>query len=703
MRALFIIPVFFVVLTLKAGAQSGAIDSLKRVLPGMKDTSRVNCLSYLAFRYMEMMEKDSGAYYAEKALQEARSLHYAHGIALALTAQASLSLKCGKSYIEEEAMARKALQWYDQTSNKDGIGASYYLLGFALFGQSHFDESIQYLERSYACFARVDDKEDMLAPLSLLSEAQRERGEYDSSYDIGLRCLQLASDIHNKEWEARQLFILGNLSTHIEDYGAALSYFQRGFTAYGPHVIDPWIITEYAELLSLLGKYDSASYYYSHFDTTNVGPGLMRVYLASTGEYYLLIRKYSQALANFQRSLSYNRELFDGNQVMRNLLDIARAYIASGHERQALPYVREALCMARQVRAVQNIRDGYQVLYSLYDKRGQTDSAYFYYRRYISMKDSVVGDQVKGKFASSAYEQQINLLNKDKQLEDVCLKQEMFTKNILIGGIIVLLLIGFIFSRNVLLKRKNEAHRRKRAEDELEIERLEGERAKVALLERAKELEIQALRSQMNPHFIFNCLNAINRFVLSHETEAASDYLTKFSRLMRMIMNHSRHSLISLADELEVLGLYLDMESLRFKNAFDYNIRLEGDIDAGEIFIPPLLLQPFVENAVWHGLMNKQERGKLFVDIQERGGMLTVIIRDNGIGRKRAATLKSKSVEKYKSMGLQITAQRMALLGGKEEPAHLFEIEDLYDQDGNAAGTQVILKMKIHRHTGEPV
>jgi LytS/YehU family sensor histidine kinase len=315
----------------------------------------------------------------------------------------------------------------------------------------------------------------------------------------------------------------------------------------------------------------------------------------------------------------------------------------------------------------------------------------------------VVGDQVKGKFASYAYEQQINLLNKDKLLEDVCLKQEMFTKNILIGGIIVLLLIGFIFSRNVLLKRKNEAHRRKRAEDELEIERLEGERAKVALLERAKELEIQALRSQMNPHFIFNCLNAINRFVLSHETEAASDYLTKFSRLMRMIMNHSRHSLISLADELEVLGLYLDMESLRFKNAFDYNIRLEGDIDAGEIFIPPLLLQPFVENAVWHGLMNKQERGKLFVDIQERGGMLTVIIRDNGIGRKRAATLKSKSVEKYKSMGLQITAQRMALLGGKEEPAHLFEIEDLYDQDGNAAGTQVILKMKIHRHTGEPV
>jgi tetratricopeptide (TPR) repeat protein len=683
-------------------AQSGSIASLREELPRLKDTSRVDCLNYLSFRYLDGMDRDSAGFYAEKALQEARSLHYVHGIALALAAKAGITLRCGYSYGQEEAMTREALRWFDQTPNKAGIEATYYMLGFALFGQSRFDESMHYLQKALACSSRVNDKDDIVASMSLISEARRERGEYDSSYDIGLRCLQMATDLHNKEWEARQLFILGNLSTHIEDYGAALSYFRRGFAAYQPHTVDPWIITQYAELLSLLGRYDSANYYYRQFDTTNCGPGLMRVYLVSTGEYYLLQKDYGRALANFQRSLPYNRQLEDGNQVMRNLLDIGRAYIDSGREAAALPYVRQALGMATRVRAVQNIRDGYRLLSSIYDKRGLTDSAYFYYRRYISMKDSVVNDQVKGKFASYAYEQQISLLNKDKQIVDVCLRQEMLIKNILIGGMIVLLLIGFIFSRIVLLKKKNEAHLRKRAENELEIERLEGERAKVALLERAKELEIQALRSQMNPHFIFNCLNAINRFVLGHETEAASDYLTKFSKLMRMIMNHSRHSVIPLADELEVLSLYLDMESLRFKNAFDYHIRLEDDIEAGDIFIPPLLLQPFVENAVWHGLMHKNGGGELSVEVGERNGILTVIIQDNGVGRKRAGILKSKSVEKYKSMGLQITAQRLALLTGEGKPGHLFEIEDLYDEDGNAAGTRVVLKIRIHRQLGEP-
>ena len=265
------------------------------------------------------------------------------------------------------------------------------------------------------------------------------------------------------------------------------------------------------------------------------------------------------------------------------------------------------------------------------------------------------------------------------------------------------MLLGVIYFRIVRLKRRNEEYRRKRAENGLEIQRLEGERAKAALLQRAKELEVQALRSQMNPHFVFNCLNAINRFILSHEAEAASDYLTKFSRLMRMIMNHSRHSTVTLAEETEMLRLYLDMERLRFKDAFDYSIYAGDDVDAGELMIPPLLLQPFVENAVWHGLMHKEERGWLSVTMEVHDEVLTCIIRDNGIGRKKAALLKSKSVERYKSMGLQITAERMALLTGTDAKGPFFTIEDLYDEDGNATGTQVTLTIRVYHHTGEPL
>ncbi|HLZ88736.1 MAG TPA: hypothetical protein VKQ52_15880, partial [Puia sp.] len=147
----------------------------------------------------------------------------------------------------------------------------------------------------------------------------------------------------------------------------------------------------------------------------------------------------------------------------------------------------------------------------------------------------------------------------------------------------------------------------------------------------------------------------------------------------------------------------LDMERLRFKDAFDYRIDVEEDLDTEDIRIPPLLVQPFVENAVWHGLMNKEERGFLSIRIRVDGDVLTCIVRDNGVGRKRAGLLKSKSVEKHKSMGLQITAERMALLTGPGESQPFFHIEDLYDEAGFPTGTQVTLTIKINQPATEPV
>jgi LytS/YehU family sensor histidine kinase len=175
------------------------------------------------------------------------------------------------------------------------------------------------------------------------------------------------------------------------------------------------------------------------------------------------------------------------------------------------------------------------------------------------------------------------------------------------------------------------------------------------------ELEMQALRAQMNPHFIFNCLSSINHFILKNESEMASDYLTKFSRLIRMVLNNSKNPLINLEEELEMLRLYMDLERLRFNNTFDYSINFYNHFDISSIFIPPLLLQPFAENAIWHGLMNKKEQGLMEVAFELDNGMLNCYIIDNGIGRKNAETLKSKSAEKQKSMGMQITAERLAL------------------------------------------
>ncbi len=221
--------------------------------------------------------------------------------------------------------------------------------------------------------------------------------------------------------------------------------------------------------------------------------------------------------------------------------------------------------------------------------------------------------------------------------------------------------------------------------------------------QKVAELEMQALRAQMNPHFIFNCLNSINRFIFKNETKVASDYLTRFSRLIRMVLLHSQKKLVPLEDELEMLKLYLDMERLRFKNAFDYHITTTNAIENSSVFIPPLLLQPFCENAIWHGLMHKDGPGHLNIELNEDNGILNCIITDDGVGREKAEAFKSKSAEKEKSMGLKITTERLSLLNQGTTGGTFYEIEDIRNEQGDIAGTKVELKIRYKETVEEYV
>jgi len=271
------------------------------------------------------------------------------------------------------------------------------------------------------------------------------------------------------------------------------------------------------------------------------------------------------------------------------------------------------------------------------------------------------------------------MLDKDNRIKEERLKRESLLKWILLACALIGALSGVVIYKNLSLKRKNE--------------KLESKHKQAGLQQHVTEVEMQALRAQMNPHFIFNCLSSINRFILKNETEAASNYLTKFSRLIRMVLNNSKKPFISLEDELEMLCLYLDMEKLRFKDSFDYRITFINSIEASNVFVPPLLLQPFAENAIWHGLMHKEGHGHLEIELSIDKKILTCAITDNGVGRNKAAEVKSKSVQKQKSMGLKITTERLALLNKDHDEQTFFNIEDITDNEGRSAGTRVILKM----------
>ena len=212
-------------------------------------------------------------------------------------------------------------------------------------------------------------------------------------------------------------------------------------------------------------------------------------------------------------------------------------------------------------------------------------------------------------------------------------------------------------------------------------------------------VEMKALRAQMNPHFLFNGLNSIKLFVIDNKPREAANYLTKFAKLIRRTLEHSEEALVPLARELETLGLYVELERLRFGDAFAYELTVDEAVDAEAVSVPPLLLQPYVENAIWHGLRHRDAPGgRLAVDVRALGDNpqagLAIAIEDDGVGRAAAARHRAQSGTRRRSMGLTITAERMDMLRAMYGVEAETRVRDLVAPDGEAAGTRVELRLR---------
>lgn len=224
----------------------------------------------------------------------------------------------------------------------------------------------------------------------------------------------------------------------------------------------------------------------------------------------------------------------------------------------------------------------------------------------------------------------------------------------------------------------------------------EKEKIKAEYNQKIAEIEMKALRAQMNPHFIFNCLNSINRYIVKSDHATASLYLTRFSKLIRLILDNSNSKNVMLSNEMEALKIYIEMEGLRFNNKFTYQINIEQGIYPEMMEVPPLIIQPYVENAIWHGLLHKEASGHLQINLSLIGdNVLQCVIEDDGVGRDKAKEYKSKSVTTRKSLGMKLTEDRISILNKYASLNASVQIIDLVDNNGVAAGTRVILKIPV--------
>ena len=227
------------------------------------------------------------------------------------------------------------------------------------------------------------------------------------------------------------------------------------------------------------------------------------------------------------------------------------------------------------------------------------------------------------------------------------------------------------------------------------------EASQTAINKQIAEIRMTALRGQMNPHFIFNSLNSIQHFITTRDKEEALNYLSKFSKLIRKILENSRENTVSISNELELLELYIQLEQLRFSNKFDYHIAIDEKIDLENTEIPPLLIQPYIENAILHGLINKNDQGDLWLSLERNNGLLICKIEDNGIGRARSQEIEQGKVSRHRSLGIKVTEERIsglfALLDYKMEVVteDLFEKKQASEETPQPAGTRVTISIPV--------
>jgi sensor histidine kinase YesM len=208
------------------------------------------------------------------------------------------------------------------------------------------------------------------------------------------------------------------------------------------------------------------------------------------------------------------------------------------------------------------------------------------------------------------------------------------------------------------------------------------------------EFKLTALRAQMNPHFVFNSLNSIQHLIAGHERQPALAYLSTFSRLLRQILESSLSSTILLSEEMSILEKYLSLESLRFTDRFSYAITADPALDPDDLELPALLVQPYVENALLHGLLNKPGTGRLTIHFEDAHPYLRCTIEDNGIGRAAAAEIKSRKTTGHQSVGMLLTQERLELINGDRPDKVLVQITDLTDGT-RATGTRVVIHIPV--------
>jgi len=580
-----------------------------------------------------------------------------------------------------------ALHISHELENDTGIAASLGIIGKAYTICGYFDSAVPFLDSSKSMFIKMKNAKGLISVRNYMANSMMRTGNYVGAiknYQQNLHIADSMNDYQNMIYAYNNMGIAyydwKKYDYSLKQYLAALDVLKiiNNEELTGP------VYNNIGEVFCDKKEFDTALVYFNKALVVNVKYGKKRsilISLTSLGDVYYDNEEYQTALRNYEKALEISKSIPDEINTSIITIKMGKTYNKLGNYSLAKQYFTEGLMLAREHKSTNSILDAYSGLIDYARGIGDVDLIYQYGLSYINYKDSVFNEnslskisELETRFETAEKEKEILLLQSKQREKDIEIQAQKKLKYALFIILIVLISTAALFFSRYKLKKDKESA-------ELEKERI--------------RIEQRLLHSQMNPHFIFNSLNSINSYIGNNNIKEAQWYLIKFARLMRLILENSRKLMVPLEDEMNALKLYLELEKLRFGGLFDFNIQIDSQIDVEYTFVPPLLIQPFVENAIVHGLKMKNtddEKGKLVIYFSKDKEILKCVVEDNGVGRENSQ-LQKDITNKHISLGTQVTIERLTILRHEKNLKVGMKIVDLKDDNGKAKGTRVIINL----------
>ncbi|MBI2968987.1 MAG: tetratricopeptide repeat protein [Bacteroidetes bacterium] len=602
---------------------------------------------------------------------------------------------CNTSPGKAHEYAEMALSLSENLHWEKGVAASLFLLGNICDDRGDLSSALEYRLRDLETRKKLNDRKGMCTTFGKIGNSYYNMGNYSNAMKYYLLSMKIAEETGNKEQAASNLCNIANVFNNEGNIIAASEYYDKSLKLAEEYGYERIFAMNHGNLGNLMLKerhYSEAlkhcfiaiEYYNKIRDQNNIASllgnigGIYQMQSDSAndaGNNNLRREKNNKALECYYKALKAAEEL--GNNYLKAtfLGNLGAIYLTEKYFVKAEEFLQKSLDLAQSINAIDEIQIDYQRFYELYKQMHLHGKALEYHEKFIALKDSIFSENNKKiiselqiKYETEKKESKNKVLARQNEMQALKIANNLYVT----AGLVILLF--FVVFISVLFFRQNKMKSR----------------------QKVMQYEQKLLRTQMNPHFIFNSLASIESFIYEHQPKEAGMYLSRFARLMRLILETSAREYTTLDKEIEVLEHYFSLQKMRLNDNLEYSIEVAPSIIPEQTYLPPMLTQPFIENAIEHGFRGMVQKGSVHIAFRKEGNNMEVQITDNGIGMANAQQQEGGETGcHHKPLAIQITKERLRFLNKSKKQKLDFAVADVKEEKGKSSGTKITFTIPL--------